>query len=146
MATFTAKLYGKLFVTLFNKELQYTDSIKVQLHTVTYVPDQDVHDYKDDLTNELSTAGGYTVGGVALGSKVSQYTGATNKYMFDAADVVWTTFTATFRVAVIVDTTPATDATRPLLGYQLADVDVVGAGGDFTLQWNSGGIIEITVG
>lgn len=55
---------------LLNKEIDYdTDDMRATLHTATYALDRGVHDYVDDLTNELATSGGYTVGGVALPGK-----------------------------------------------------------------------------
>ena len=147
MATFTGKLFGKVFTAAFNKEIDLdSDTIKAQAHTSTYTPDQDVHDYKDDLTNEVAAAGGYSTGGITLASKTVTYTGATNKWVFDAADIQWPNATFTFRTLVLVDTTPATDATRPLIGYQQGDVDTVGGGGNLDFQWNAAGVIEITVG
>ena len=41
-----------------------TDSFKVTLHTSTYTPNAGTHTVYADLTNELSTASGYTNGGV----------------------------------------------------------------------------------
>lgn len=141
----TGKLYGKVFTALWNKEIDFdSDTIKVMLTTSTYTPDQDVHDYKDDVTNEVSGTG-YTAGGAALASKTVTYTGATNKHVLDAADVTWPTSTITARNAVVYDASPATDATRPLICYQASDADIVSSGGDFTIQWNASGIVEITV-
>ncbi len=141
----TGKLYGKVFNALWNKEIDYdTDNIATTLHTVTYVPDQDVHDYVDDLTNEI-TGTGYTAGGQNLASKTVTYTGATNKHVLDAADVTWSTATFTARVAVVSDRTPGTAATQPLICYQLSDADITASGGDFVVAWNASGIVEITV-
>jgi hypothetical protein len=39
-----------------------SNSYKVTLHTSTYTPSVD-HNFQDDLTNELTTTGGYTAGG-----------------------------------------------------------------------------------
>lgn len=139
-------LYGKLFTALWNKEIDYdTDVIKVSLHTVTYVPAQDTDDYFDDATNELATAGGYTAGGATLGSKTVTYTAGTNKHVLDGADVQWAASTLTARVVVIYDSSPGTNATRPLIGYQLSTVDIVSSGGNFDIVWNAAGIVEITV-
>lgn len=141
----TGKLYGKVFTALWNKEIDFdTDTIKVMLTTSSYTPDQDVHDYKDDVTNEV-TGTGYTATGATLASKTVTYTGATNKHVLDAADVTWSTSTITARNAVVYDASPATDATRPLICYQASDVDIVSSGGDFTIVWNAAGIVEITV-
>ena len=114
------------------------------LTTSTYVPNQDTHDYKDDVTNEV-TGTGYTATGEALTSKTVTYTAATNKHVLDAADVTWAASTITARIAVIYDSTPATDPTRPLMSYQDFISDQSSSGGDFTIQWNAAGIIEITV-
>ena len=39
-----------------------TDTIKIALCTSSYTPNIDTHDFFDDITNELSTASGYTAG------------------------------------------------------------------------------------
>jgi len=141
----TAKIFGLLFTALWNKEIDFdTDAIKVMLTTSTYVPDQDTHDYKDDVTNEV-VGTGYTATGEALTSKTVTYTAGTNKHVLDAADVTWAASTITARIAVIYDSSPATDPTRPLISYQDFISDQSSSGGDFTIQWNAAGIIEITV-
>ena len=142
----TGKLYGLLFTSLWNKEIDWdTDVIKVLLTTVTYVPAQDTEQYKSSVTNEV-TGTGYTATGATLASKTVTYTAGTNVHMLDAADTQWATSTITARVAVIYDSSPATDATRPLIGYQLSDADIVSSGGNFDIVWNASGIIQITVG
>ena len=141
----TGKLFGLVFTALWNKEIDFdTDDIKVMLTTSLYVPDQDVHDYKNDVTNEV-TGTGYTAGGASLASKTVTYTAATNKHTLDAADTSWANSTITARVAVVYDATPATDATRPLICYQLSDADITSNAGTFTVAWNASGIVEITI-
>jgi hypothetical protein len=51
---------------------------KTMLTTVTYVPNQDTHDFKDDVTNEI-TGTGYTAGGVAISPLTSLYTGISDQ-------------------------------------------------------------------
>lgn len=46
-------------------------SLAVTLHTSIYVPDRGNHRWVSDLTNELPTGGGYTVGGVNLSNALS---------------------------------------------------------------------------
>lgn len=142
----TSKIYGRVFLAAFNKEINFlSDTIRVTLHTSTYTPDQDVHDYQNDVTNELATGGGYTSGGATLASKTLTYTNATNVVMFDAADVQWASSTLTWRTAVVVDVTPGTTATNPLLCYHQSDVDIVSTGGNTDIIWNANGIMTITV-
>ena len=141
----TGFLYGLVFTSLWNKEIDYdTDVIKCSLHTSTYVPAQDTDDYFNDATNEI-TGTGYTAGGATLASKPVTYTAATNKHVLDAADASWTSSTLTARYAVVYDASPASGATRPLIGYQNFGSDVSTSGGTLTIQWHESGIVEITV-
>lgn len=69
--------YREAFLRVVNKEIDWdTDQINVTLHTNTYVPNQDTHNFVDDLTNEIAATGGYSTGGVVLASKSQVYTAA----------------------------------------------------------------------
>ena len=141
----TGKMFGNLTLQMGAKEHGFiADSIKCMLTTVTYVPDQDVHDYYNDVTNEV-TGTGYTAGGAALGTKTFTYTAATNKVVFDAADTVWTTSTITARNAVVYNDTPAATTAKGLLCYQASDADISSTAGDFTVAWAAAGILEWTI-
>jgi hypothetical protein len=141
----TAYWYGQAFLSVFNKELDIdTDTIKCMLTTSTYSPNQDTHRYKSSVTNEVSGTG-YTAGGVTLTSVVQSYTGATNVWAFDADDATWTSASFTARYAVVYDSTPATDATRPLLTYVDFGGDQTVNGANFTVQWDPAGIAKVTV-
>lgn len=145
----TGKLYGQLLESVFAKLIDWdSDDIYCMLTTSTYTPDQDAHNFYDDVTNEVSGTG-YTANGVLLASKTDSesagYTGGTNVFALDAGDAVWTTSTLTARNAVVYDRTPATDATRPLLLYQDAGADVSTTAGTFTVQWHADGLIKISV-
>lgn len=140
----TAFVYGLALQSILNKEVDFdSDTIKVMLCTSTYVPSQDTHQYKSSVTNEV-TGTGYTATGATLASKTVGYTAGTNVLKLDAADTVWTASTITARYAVIYDSTPATDATRPLLAYVDFGVDVSSTSGDFTITWDAAGIITAT--
>lgn len=141
----TAFFYGNAFVAAFNKEIDFnSDTIKVALCTSSYTPNQDTHDYFDDITNEV-TGTGYTAGGATLGSATITYTGATNTLMLDGADVSWSTSTITARYAVIYDATPGTNATRPLIAYVDFGADVSSTAGTFSITWDAAGIATVTV-
>lgn len=140
----SAKWYGSAFLSVFNKEIDVdSDALKVMLCTSSYTPDQDAHRYKSSITNEV-TGTGYTAGGATLGSVTIGYTGATNVLKIDAADTSWTTSTITARYAVIYDSTPGTDATRPLIGYVDFGVDIVSTSGTFLITWDAAGIATVT--
>lgn len=120
-----------------------SDTIKVLLCTSSYTPAQDTHVFHSDITNEV-TGTGYTEGGATLGSKTLDYTAGTNVIKFDGADVAWTSSTITARYAVIYDDTPATSATKPLLGYVDFGADQSTVNGTFTITWDAAGILKIT--
>lgn len=141
----TTKTYGSLITKAFNKEIDWdSDTIKVALVTSSYTPNQDTHDYWDDVSANEASGTGYTAGGATLGSKTVAYTAGTNVTTFDAADVSWTTSTITARYAVIYDDTPATAATKPLIGYVDFGSDQSSSAGTFSIVWNASGIFTTT--
>lgn len=122
-----------------------TDTIKVTLHTSTYVPNQDTHVFASDLTNEVANGNGYTTGGVTLGTKSTAYDSASNTNRLIAAAASWT-FTAskTARIAAIWKDTGAA-ATSPLLGYVDFGSDQTSSG-TFTIQWDAtDGVLRMVV-
>jgi hypothetical protein len=141
----TARLYGPLLAHLAAKRIDWLgDAIHLTLHTATYVPDQDLHDFVNDLTNELPTGGGYTAGGIALATKTAAYDAATNTLVLDAADISIPNSTLTWRVAVLSDRTPTLAADQPLIAYFLSDVDIVSSGGTTTITFAADGIARIS--
>lgn len=118
-----------------------TDTIKVALVTSSYTPDQDVHEDFADVTNEVSGTG-YTAGGAALASKAVSIDDTDNEGVFDAADVTWASSTITARGAVIYKDT-GTPATSLLVCYLDFGSDQSSSSGDFTIQWNSEGILNL---
>jgi hypothetical protein len=141
-----SKLYGNFVVKSFNKEIDWdSDTIKVALLTNAYTPNQDAHDNFDDVVANQVTGTGYTSGGITLANKTNQYNSATNVIVLDADDVTWASSTITARYAVIYNATPATDATRPLIGYVDFGSDQSSSNGNFTITWDSTGIVRVTV-
>lgn len=118
-----------------------TDTIKVALVTSSYTPDQDTHDFFDDITNEVSGTG-YTAGGATLASVTVTADNTDNEGVFDAADVTWSSSTITARGAVIYKST-GTASTSPLIAYIDFGADKSSSNGNFTIQWNSEGILNL---
>lgn len=140
----TSKWYGLAFDSAFKKKIDLSaDTIKVMLVTSSYTFNQDTHDFKDDITNEI-TGTGYTSGGATLTSPVLAYTAGTNTLALDGADVAWASATFTARGAVVYDATPGTDATRPVLVFVDFGADVSTTAGTLTLTWDSAGICSVT--
>ena len=138
-------LYGNFLLKALNKEVDFdSDTIKVALLTSSYTPSQDTHDYFNDVSTYEVTGTGYTAGGSTLASKTATYDSATNVIVLDAADVTWSSSTITARYAVVYDST-GTASTSALIGYVDFGSDQSSTNGNFTITWDSTGIVRITV-
>lgn len=141
-----SKLYGNFLKQALNKEIDWdSDTIKVALLSSSYTPNQDTHDYLDDVSSYEVTGTGYTTGGITLASKTSTYDGTNNVIILDAADVTWSSSTITARYAVVYDDSGASAAAKPLIGYVDFGSDQSSTNGNFTITWDSTGIVRITV-
>lgn len=120
-------------------------TLKTSLHTATYSPNNDTHDFWDDATNEV-TGTNYSSGGVTIsGSATVTYDTGTDEIRLDAADAVWTTATiSSIRYAVVYEDTAGASSTDPLIAYfDLGAQSVTAA--NFTVQWDSTGVAKIDV-
>jgi len=123
-----------------------TATVKVSLHTSTYTFAA-THNVYADLTNELSTANGYTNGGLALTSISWSQTSGTAT--FTAANAVWTASggSITARRAVIRVVGTINSQVDPLIASVLLDTtpaDVTATTGNtLTLAWNGSGIFTL---
>ncbi len=141
----TMKWYGLPLKNLTNGTTLFdwdTDTIKVAVVTSAYTPDQDAHDFWNDVSANEASAAGYSAGGAALTTKTVTYDTATNQIRLDADDVSWAS-TVTGRYLVVYKDTGNT-ATSPLLGYY---DNVIDFGGVSPLQvtWDATGVLRITV-
>jgi hypothetical protein len=142
----TSKAYGNIAKALFNKELDWdSDDIKVMLVSSSYVPNQDTHDYLDDITAYEVTGTGYTAGGQSLASKTVTYDGSTNTLVLDAADNTWASSTITARYAIVYNNTGASAAAKPLVCYVDLLSDQASNNGNFVIEWDATGILRLTV-
>lgn len=141
----TAKLYGLTQRDQWGSSpINWTsDTIKVALTTSSYTPDQDTHDFFNDVTNEVSGTG-YSAGGATLTTPTKTYTGATNVVKFDADDTSWSSSTITARLAVVYKST-GTGSTSPLILYMDFGADVSTTNGTFQITWDSAGLWTATV-
>jgi hypothetical protein len=138
----TAHFYDNYWTSLANKEINLTaDTLKLMLTTSTYAPNRGTHRYKSDITNEVAGTG-YTATGNTIGSMGSNI--ATNVYSITGANASWPAATFTARYAVLYDATPATDATRPLVGYVDFGADQSPSNGTLSVTWNASGIGQVT--
>lgn len=119
MATGTINAYTSFISAMGSGSFDLAnDTFKVLLTTSSYSPSA-LHDFLDDITNEVANGGGYTTGGITVTPTWSESGGT---YTFDFADLQWTGtgagFTAHYWV-LYKDTGVA--ATSPLMFYGLLD-------------------------
>ena len=137
---------SNFFSTTSTDKVNWTgDTIKAALATGSYTPNQDTHDYWNDVSaNELASGSGYTTGGVTLGTKTRTYDTGSNTVRLDAADSAWTfSASVSFRYVVIYKDTGVA-STSPLLGY--ADLTATTLSGTYTLQWDgTDGVLKAVV-
>ena len=117
------------------------DTIKVALVTSTYTQNIDTHTKFSDITNEASGTG-YVAGGNTLASLAVTVDNTDDEGVFDASDTNWATSTITARGAVVYKSSGVA-STSPLMAYFDFATDQSSSSGNFTISWNSEGIINL---
>lgn len=142
----TANFFGPGVSHIANGVIDWdTDTIKVLLTTSAYTPDADAHDYRDDVTNEV-TGIGYTAGGVALANKQRTYDAATNEVRLDADDPSWAGLTATgIRRAVFYKSRGGAASADELIGWMTFDGDQTVSNATFRIQLDASGAFKFVV-
>ena len=141
----TAFTYGQALMKALTKEIDFLgDNMKVALVKDTYTPSQDTNAYWADVVAHEATGTGYTAGGAALASKTMTYDGGTNKTKLTAANSQWPASTLTARYGVVYDDSPATAATKPLIGYIDFGANQSTSNTTFEIVWSAAGIVELT--
>lgn len=120
-----------------------TDTVKVMLVTSAYTPDQDAHDKRDDITNEVAATGGYSAGGAALANQAVTVDNTDNEGVFDADDLTWAASTITARGAVLYKSRGGLASADELIAYIDFGSDKVSSSGNFTIQWDAEGILNL---
>ena len=121
-----------------------TDTFKAMLTTSAYTPDQDVHDFRDDVTNEISGTG-YSAGGVTISTPVVSYDTASNEVRWDFDDPSWTSASFTARFLVVYKSRGGAASADELVAYVNFGGDETVASGTFTYVVPSTGFSKITI-
>ena len=144
--------YSAAFISAFSKLIDFTSETKINalLTTNTYAPNQDTHNFHDDVTNQLATANGYTNESGAdtgLSLTTTTVTNALNVVTLDTVDPVWTSSGAGFtaRRLVLLDVTSGVSATDPLILWSdFGQDETASGGGTFTYTVAGTGWATIT--
>ncbi|ATS93197.1 hypothetical protein SLBS1_A25 [Synechococcus phage S-LBS1] len=108
-----------------------TNTFKAMLVTSSYTPNKDTHDFRDDVTNEVSGTG-YTAGGVASAVTVTKDT-ANDKVTIQLGAVSWASSTITARGCVYYKSRGGASSADELVCYADFGSDVSSSGGTFSV-------------
>jgi len=136
---------GYYFLT-FEKQMIDTagQSIEAETHKEAlvadgYTPAFDTHDFRNDLTNEVSGAG-YTAGGVAVTS--TELTVSAGTAVWDFTDTVYPTVTITDAMAGVVYFNVGADTTDQLIVLQDFVTAASATAANFTIQHHATGVVR----
>lgn len=111
-----------------------TDTFKLMLTSSSYTPDQDAHDYRNDVTNEVGDSGTYAAGGATLSGVAVTYDAATNEVRVKwTSPVSFTSATITARTAVIYKSRGGASSADELLAYCTEAGDITSTAGTFSI-------------
>lgn len=126
---------------IFNKALEAwargsidfdTDTFKVMLTTSAYTEDKDAHDFRNDVTNEVSGPG-YTAGGNTVTVTVTLDT-VNDRVDISLGGTTWTTSTITARKAVYYKSRGGASTADEVVAVNDFGSDVSTTAGTFTLN------------
>lgn len=144
MASITFNLYDNWRKALADPSSgAVSGTLKVAIVTSAYTPNQNTHDFWDDVSANQVSGSNYTAGGNALATVTTTMDGSGNVTV-DADDPsVWTQHASGFtngrRYIVYYDT--GTGSTSRLVGYSAdAGADFGNVAGDLTLTLNASGL------
>ena len=108
-----------------------TNTFKAMLVSSSYVPDKDAHDFRNDVTNEVSGTG-YTAGGATSAVTVTKDT-ANDKVTIQFGAVSWASSTITARGCVYYKSRGGASSADELVAYVDFGSDVSSSGGTFSV-------------
>lgn len=109
-----------------------TDDFYAMLVTSSYTPNKDTHEFRDDVTNEVSAAGGYATGGEESTVTVTKDT-ANDKVAIQFGAVSWAASTITARGCVYYKSRGGASSADELVAYNDFGSDVSSSGGTFSV-------------
>jgi len=125
-------IYNRALELLTRGSIDFdTDTFKVMLVTSAYTEDKDAHDFRNDVTNEV-TGTGYTAGGATATVTVTLDT-ANDRVDISLGAASWATSTITARKAVYYKSRGGASSADELIAVIDFTSDVVSTGGTFSL-------------
>lgn len=98
------------------------------------------HNIWTQISGDEVSGTGYTAGGQAIANTTATQDDTDDEGVFDGDDVTWSSSTITARFAIVYDNTLTN---KDLVCAFDFGSDQSSSSGDFTIQWNAEGIINI---
>ena len=134
--TGTFKWFGKGMLAVMAGDIPLDGAdIYAMITTSTYTPNQDTHDFRNDVTNEV-TGDGYTAGGKLYSCSLA-YDAASQEARFIVTDLAWTAATITGRTVVFYRALGGASSADPLIGYITYDQNISSTNGTWTADIDS---------
>lgn len=127
-------IYNAMLNRLVTGNINYSsDTFKVMLTTSSYTEDKDAHDFRNDVTNEVSGTG-YTAGGNTITVTVSALDTANDRQELIMGGTTWPSSTITARKAVYYKSRGGASTADELIMVNDFGSDVSTTAGTFTLN------------
>lgn len=134
--TVTANVYGP---SANNIRFIGSNSLKAMLVTSAYTPNVAIHDYRDDITGEV-TASGYVAGGITLSDVVWAYDSTNRWSTLTAGNPAWGALAVTNVRYIVVYANMGSAAADILLSYVDLGVDTDLTAQGIVIDWPDTGI------
>lgn len=129
----------KMLIDTAGESMEAEDN-KVLMVTDSYTPDFNAHDFRNDITNEVSGTG-YSSGGSALTGTELTISGGV--LTFDATDLSWTSSTIANAMAAVHYFNVGSSATDQLVLLSDFVTAASTTNGTFSIQWHASGIATV---
>ena len=137
-------LQNTYFKKLLDANIDHVnDDIKLALLDSNHTQDKDTHEFFDDVNANEVSGTGYTAGGQSIANTSTAVDDTADDGTFDGDDVVWSNASITARYGVVYKDT-GDNSTSPIIGIFDFGQDFTAAAGDFTVSFNSDGIVVIS--
>lgn len=129
----------KMMIDTLGESLEAEDN-KVLMVTDSEAPNFDTHDFRADITAEV-TGTNYTAGGAAI--TTTEITVSSGTLTFDGADVSWASSTIANAMAAVYYTNVGSSATDQLISLHDFVTAASTTNGTFQIAWHANGLFTI---
>lgn len=136
-------IYNNFKQRLMTGEVDFdSDQIYVMLLSSSYAADVDTHINVNDISAYEVSGTGYVTGGTMLTGVTVMINLTTDKAILDANDITWADSTITVRYCSLYKQSGVANTSWLIATFDFGS-NKSSSSGDFTVQWNAAGIIDL---